>query len=250
MNTLPSVWYSDMKNIGYSEAWNLQEALLAISTGIKMNNRLQADKPPEVPENYLLFCEHPPVYTIGKSGKVEHLLLSRQELEQHGIAFYPNNRGGDITYHGPGQITGYPIFDLEQFVPDIHIYLRNIEEAIILTLKEFDIHAGRLPQYTGVWIEPDTPQARKICAIGIRCSRWVTMHGFAFNVNTDLDYFQHIIPCGIKDKDVTSLQNEVGYALDVDLVKNILKDKFADVFGFKYSDEIPVHGFKLLHNSI
>lgn len=246
MKHTPLVWYKDLANIGYAEAWELQESLLAVSTQTKMNNRLHPDMTPDVPENYLLLCEHPPVYTLGKSGKEEHLLLSKEELKVLGIAFYPNNRGGDITYHGPGQVTGYPIFDLEQFTPDIHIYLRNVEEAVILTLAEFGISAGRYPEYTGVWIEPDSVHARKICAIGIRCSRWVTMHGFAFNINTDLNYFHHIIPCGIKDKDVTSLARELGHPVDMQEVKMILKEKFSEVFGFQYAESQPVKGLHLL----
>jgi lipoyl(octanoyl) transferase len=221
--------------ISYARAWEIQEALLAKSVHQKVQNRDREIEDQERPENYLLFCEHAPVYTLGKSGNPENLLLSEKELAQKGIEYYPNNRGGDITYHGPGQITGYPIFDLEQFTTDINIYLRNIEEAIILTLRDYGVTSSRYPGLTGVWIEPETAQARKICAIGIRCSRWVTMHGFAFNVNTDLSYFSHIIPCGIEDKGVTSLQQEIGHKLDLEEVKEAVRFHLSCVFGYDYS---------------
>ncbi len=221
--------------ISYARDWVSQEALLAKSVHQKVQNRDREIEDQERPENYLLFCEHAPVYTLGKSGNPENLLLSEKELAQKGIEYYPNNRGGDITYHGPGQITGYPIFDLEQFTTDINIYLRNIEEAIILTLRDYGVTASRYPGLTGVWIEPETAQARKICAIGIRCSRWVTMHGFAFNVNTDLSYFSHIIPCGIEDKGVTSLQQEIGHKLDLEEVKEAVRFHMSGVFGYDYS---------------
>jgi lipoyl(octanoyl) transferase len=221
--------------ISYARAWEIQEALLAKSVHQKVQNRDREIEDQERPENYLLFCEHAPVYTLGKSGNPENLLLSEKELAQKGIEYYPNNRGGDITYHGPGQITGYPIFDLEQFTTDINIYLRNIEEAIILTLRDYGVTSSRYPGLTGVWIEPETAQARKICAIGIRCSRWVTMHGFAFNVNTDLSYFSHIIPCGIEDKGVTSLQQEIGHKLDLEEVKEAVRFHMSGVFGYDYA---------------
>ncbi len=221
--------------ISYARAWEIQEALLAKSVHQKVQNRDREIEDQERPENYLLFCEHAPVYTLGKSGNPENLLLSEKELAQKGIEYYPNNRGGDITYHGPGQITGYPIFDLEQFTTDINIYLRNIEEAIILTLRDYGVTSSRYPGLTGVWIEPETAQARKICAIGIRCSRWVTMHGFAFNVNTDLSYFSHIIPCGIEDKGVTSLQKEIGHKLDLEEIKEAVRFHLSCVFGYDYA---------------
>lgn len=248
MNHQPSVWYRDMGRISYEQAWVLQEALLKNSVEIKVENRGRGGDQQIIPGNYLLFCEHNPVYTLGKSGKPEHLLLSEKHLQEAGIEFYPNNRGGDITYHGPGQITGYPIFDLEQFTTDINIYLRNIEEAVILTLAEYGITAGRYPGLTGVWLDPDAEErARKICAIGIRCSRWVTMHGFAFNVNTDLDYFKHIIPCGIEDKGVTSLQAETGRMIDLEEVKGILQEKFAAVFNYSYSPTLNEAALVLLN---
>jgi lipoyl(octanoyl) transferase len=229
------VWFQDMGRISYQSAWTLQEILLKNSVNQKIANRSLGENQQVLPGNYLLFCEHNPVYTLGKSGKAEHLLMTDSELAQAGIEFFPNNRGGDITYHGPGQITGYPIFDLEQFTTDINLYLRNIEEAVILTLAEYGIQAGRYPGLTGVWLDPDNEsRARKICAIGIRCSRWVTMHGFAFNINTDLNYFQQIIPCGIEDKGVSSLQAEMGREIDLSEVKEKLKHNFAQVFGYSY----------------
>lgn len=224
-----------MGKISYQVAWTLQEELLKNSVNQKIVNRSLGETQQVLPGNYLLFCEHNPVYTLGKSGKAEHLLLTEAELEKAGIEFFPNNRGGDITYHGPGQITGYPIFDLEQFTTDINLYLRNIEEAVILTLAEYGIQAGRYPGLTGVWLDPDNDsKARKICAIGIRCSRWVTMHGFAFNINTELNYFKQIIPCGIEDKGVSSLQTELGREIDMSEVKEKLKHNFAQVFGYSY----------------
>lgn len=247
VNQKPAVWYQDMGRISYQKAWALQEELLKNSVQIKVDNRTRGIEQQITPNNFLLFCEHNPVYTLGKSGKSEHLLLNENQLEQAGIEYFPNNRGGDITYHGPGQITGYPIFDLEQFTTDINIYLRNIEEAVILTLAEFGIHASRYPGLTGVWLNPENEEkARKICAIGIRCSRWVTMHGFAFNINTDLEYFKHIVPCGIQDKGVTSLQAEMGQNVNMDEVRKILAKKFVQVFHFTYSQEINENALKLL----
>lgn len=241
MNPEPEVLYFDLRRISYARAWELQESLLQLSVQTKMDNRNHPEAETQTPGNYLLFCEHNPVYTLGKSGKPEHLLLSQEELESKGIEYYPNNRGGDITYHGPGQITGYPIFDLEQFTTDINIYLRNIEEAIILTLRDYSIEAGRYPGLTGVWLDAENEKARKICAIGIRCSRWVTMHGFAFNVNTDLNYFSHIIPCGIEDKGVTSLAAELGHPVDMQEVKEKVRRNFARVFGYHYAEPASVN---------
>lgn len=232
------VWFQDMGKISYQDAWTLQEELLKKSVNQKIENRSLREPQQVLPGNYLLFCEHNPVYTLGKSGKAEHLLMTESELEQAGIEFFPNNRGGDITYHGPGQITGYPIFDLEQFTTDINLYLRNIEEAVILTLAEYGIQAGRYPGLTGVWLDSDNDsKARKICAIGIRCSRWVTMHGFAFNINTDLNYFKQIIPCGIEDKGVSSLQAELGREIELSEVKEKLQNNFAQVFGYSYHSD-------------
>ncbi|NJM25957.1 MAG: lipoyl(octanoyl) transferase LipB, partial [Bacteroidia bacterium] len=182
------------------------------------------------------FCEHPHVYTLGKSGKESNLLVNEDQLKEIHATYYHINRGGDITYHGPGQVVGYPIFDLENFFTDIHRYMRTLEEAVIQTLREYDVEAGRIAGLTGVWIEPGHPErARKICALGVKCSRWVTMHGFAFNVNTDLTYFKHIVPCGIDDKAVTSLKQETGQERDLIEVEEILKAKIAEQFGLEYA---------------
>ncbi|WBA41455.1 lipoyl(octanoyl) transferase LipB [Hymenobacter canadensis] len=200
--------------IGYEAAWAYQEQLLAHTLSVKTHNRqaVEAGHAPQATANYLLLCEHPPVYTLGKSGKPEHLLLDEAGLATHGATFHRINRGGDITYHGPGQLVGYPILDLDNFFTDIHRYLRLLEEAIILTLADYGLRAGRIAGLTGVWFdfEEGAPNPRKICAMGVKCSRWVTMHGFALNVNTDLSYFGHIVPCGITDKAVTSMAQELG----------------------------------------
>ena len=208
----------------YKEAWDRQEAIFADTVKLKteIRNRqvavlASADHPTEeiLTPNYLIFCEHPHVYTLGKSGKPEHLLLDEAGLKEKKAVYYTINRGGDITYHGPGQIVSYPILDLDNFFTDIHLYLRTLEEAIILTLADYGLKAGRYPGYTGVWFDADNERARKICAMGVRCSRWVTMHGLAFNVNPDLDYFKNIVPCGIDDKAVTSMQQELGREVDI-----------------------------------
>ena len=199
--------------VEYLPTWERQETLLADTLAVKTRNRLAeaAGTAPVPTPNHLLFCEHPPTYTLGKSGKPEHLLLDEAGLARHGATFHRINRGGDITYHGPGQLVGYPILDLDNFRPDIHWYLRTLEEAVILTLADYGLTAGRIPGLTGVWLDfGDGPRPRKICALGVKCSRWVTIHGFAFNVNPDLSYFGHIIPCGIPDKAVTSLSQELG----------------------------------------
>ncbi|QJB39872.1 lipoyl(octanoyl) transferase LipB [Chitinophaga oryzae] len=219
----------DLGKIDYQEAWDYQEQLL------KDNVQRKAQAPDQWPKpttNYLLFCEHLPVYTLGKSGHMENLLLSQEELAQQGIGFVPTNRGGDITFHGPGQIVGYPILDLENFFTDIGKYLRCLEEVVIRTLAEYGVTGDRSPGETGVWLDPqDKTKARKICAMGVRCSRWVTMHGFALNVNTPMNYFNNIIPCGIADKQVASLDQEVGREVPVAEVKEKLKKHFAEVFG-------------------
>ncbi|WP_400192515.1 lipoyl(octanoyl) transferase LipB [Hymenobacter sp. B81] len=203
--------------VDYAPAWDLQEQLLAATVAIKTRNRQRegSGEAPEATPNYLLLCEHPPVYTLGKSGKPEHLLLDEAGLAAHGATFHRINRGGDITFHGPGQLVGYPILDLENFRADIHWYLRTLEEAIIQTLAGYGLNAGRIAGLTGVWLDYEEGAAnpRKICAMGVKCSRWVTMHGFALNVNTDLGYFGHIVPCGISDKAVTSLEQELGRAV-------------------------------------
>ena len=179
----------------------------------------------------MIFCEHPHVYTLGKSGSENNLLINETFLQKIGATYVPINRGGDITYHGPGQLVGYPILDLEQFFTDIHKYLRFLEEAIILTIAEYGLKGERYEGFTGVWLDATDPKkARKICAMGVRCSRWVTMHGFAFNVNTNLDYFNYIVPCGIDDKQVTSLQKELGREIDIEEVKTKLKKHIAQLF--------------------
>jgi lipoyl(octanoyl) transferase len=228
----PTVQFEDMGRTRYQAAWDYQEGLLAEGVAVKTENRRQPDAPPALPANYLLFCEHPHVYTLGKSGKMDHLLLNEQQLAEREIDFHKINRGGDITYHGPGQIVGYPIFDLEQFRPDIHDYLRKMEEACILTLADYGITAGRIAGLTGVWLDTEGDDPRKIMAIGVRCSRWITMHGFAFNVNTDLDFFGNIIPCGIDDKGVTSLARELGRPMDIEEVKARLRGHLAGQYGY------------------
>lgn len=207
--------------IPFQEAWDKQEAVFADLIEQKLiNRRLNQEIPTK---NYLVFCQHTPVYTLGKSGSMENLLLSEKELAEHGIEFYKINRGGDITHHGPGQLVVYPIFDLENFFTDIHLYLRTLEEAVINLLKDIGVTAGRYPGYTGVWIEPENNSARKICAMGVKCSRWVTMHGIALNVNNDLNLFNNIIPCGIDDKEVTSISKEIGSEADLNFVMEKLK---------------------------
>jgi len=226
---MQKILFKDLGLIDYKEAWDFQEVVFKNTIDIKIQNRKENTALPT--NNHLFFCEHPHVYTLGKSGNEAHLLLSEAVLKQKGATYYKINRGGDITYHGPGQIVGYPILDLDNFFTDIHKYLRFLEEVIILTLAEFNIEAGRYEGYTGVWLDADNPaKARKICAMGVRCSRWVTMHGFAFNVNPNLDYFDNIIPCGIKDKQVTSLQKELGKKVAIEEVKEKIKKHFTNLF--------------------
>lgn len=220
--------------VDYQEAWDRQESIFAKTLAIKHDNRVNQTTT-ETP-NYLIFTEHPHVYTLGKSGHMEYLLLDEAGLKEKNATFYKINRGGDITYHGPGQIVGYPILDLDNFFTDIHLYLRTLEEAIILTLADYGIEAGRYPGFTGVWLDADNEKARKICAMGVRASRWVTMHGFAFNVNADLNYFGNIVPCGIDDKDVTSMERELGYPVDITEVKNKLKAHLASLFAMEIAD--------------
>ena len=234
------VVFKDWGLIDYKEAWDQQEAIFADTVNLKteIRNRRAATEGDEYQENistpnYLVFCEHPHVYTLGKSGKPEHLLLDEQGLKEKNAAYYLINRGGDITYHGPGQIVCYPILDLDNFFTDIHLYLRTLEEAVILTLADYGLSAGRYPGYTGVWFDADNDKARKICALGVRCSRWVTMHGLAFNVNTNLDYFKNIVPCGIDDKAVTSMQRELGRVVDNNEVKENLKHHISVLFGME-----------------
>lgn len=223
----------DLGNMRYKEAWDLQESLLQEGLAIKGEARGRGLSDPfQLPtSNYLLFVEHPPVYTLGKSGSMENVLISEEDRASKGIEFYPTNRGGDITFHGPGQIVGYPILDLEKWYTDIGKYLRNLEEVIIRVMAHYGLKGDRSKGETGVWLDPDVKgRERKICAMGVRCSRWITMHGFAFNVNTDLDYFGHIVPCGIQDKQVTSLEKELGYKLEMDEVKQLIIKCFSEVF--------------------
>ncbi len=217
----------------YKECWDLQERIFGNTCDIKLENRRRTDgiQTPTIDE--LLFVEHPHVYTLGKSGDMANLLLDEEGLKKAEATFYPINRGGDITYHGPGQIVGYPIFDLDHFFTDIHKFLRYLEEAIIQTLAEYGIQAGRIEGLTGVWLDwNDEKKARKIAALGVKCSRWVTMHGFAFNVNSDLAYFKNIIPCGIDDKEVASMHTELGRAVDIEEVKGVLRAKLAALFEY------------------
>ncbi len=216
--------------IDYQIAWDKQEAILKEKIDLKLSQRkLSAENQTPI-ENHLIFCEHPHVYTLGKSGDIKNLLLDDVSLQKINAKFNTTNRGGDITYHGPGQIVGYPILDLEQFFKDIHKYMRFLEESIIKTLRHFDIKAERNKGLTGVWLDANTSEARKICAMGVRCSRWITMHGFALNVNTDLSYFNNIIPCGINDKKVTSIEKEIDKKMDIEEVKLILKKELCEVF--------------------
>lgn len=216
----------------YQPAWDYQEELLLKNVTLK-REAVTAGKP--VTEagttNYLLFVEHPPVYTLGKSGKEEHVLISEQDRIEKGIQYVKTNRGGDITFHGPEQLVGYPVIDLELFYTDIGRYLRNLEEVIIRVMATYGLKGDRSSGETGVWLDPDIKgKERKICAMGVRCSRWITMHGFAFNVNTDLTYFDHIIPCGIQNKQVTSLEKELGRKVDMEEVKERVRGEFSAVF--------------------
>ena len=222
------VVFQDLGHIDYKQAWDYQEKLFDQIIAIKRQNR--GEETNLETQSYLLFCEHPHVYTLGKSGDEKNLLVNEEYLKSRGATFHKINRGGDITYHGPGQIVGYPILDLENFFTDIHKYLRFLEEAVILTLADYGIESGRSDGETGVWLESGTENARKICALGVRSSRWVTMHGFAFNVNPDLDYFGNIIPCGIVDKSVTSMQQELGEKVDIQEVRDKLKVHLATIF--------------------
>jgi lipoyl(octanoyl) transferase len=249
------VFFRDLGQLGYQDAWDLQEKLLQENVAVKTELRNKMSTPfsdlPPAPSggggaqweqfeseevtpsttHHLLFVEHPPVYTLGKSGDIEHVLISEGERAEKGISFYHTNRGGDITFHGKEQLVGYPILDLERFYTDIGKYLRNLEEVIIATMADYGLKGERSPGETGVWLDAAIPgKERKICAMGIRCSRWITMHGFAFNVNTDLSYFNYIIPCGIQNKQVTSLEKELGRKLDMKEVKERVKVNFERVF--------------------
>ena len=219
----------DLGNKDYKETWDYQESLFEEIVTQKTNNKANGTTLPTT--NYFLFVEHPHVYTLGKSGHIENLLIDEEGLKNKGATFYKINRGGDITYHGPGQIVGYPILDLENFFTDIHKYLRSLEEVIIRTLSDYGLKGERSEGETGVWLDVGTPFARKICAMGVRCSRWVTMHGFALNVNTDLGYFDNIIPCGIRGKAVTSLNVELAKdKVDLEEVKQRILTHFKEIF--------------------
>lgn len=230
MDKKPLVYLHDLGLIDYKEAWDYQETLFKKAIDLKIAKR--NGETDGIPENHLLFCQHPHVFTLGKSGNPENLLLDETELTEQEASYYKINRGGDITYHGPGQLVVYPIFDLEQFFTDIHKYMRFLEEAVIFTLKDFGIESERVDGLTGVWIEGETKNARKICAMGVKSSRWVTMHGIGFNINTDLNFFSHIIPCGIDDKAVTSMQRELGREIDINEVSQILLNHLAKLFDF------------------
>ena len=230
----PVVSFKDLGHAPYKETWDFQEELFERNVQRKLQNRTEGKADGEGTEDVLLFVEHPHVYTLGKSGDAFHLLVSEEKLKEIGATYYPINRGGDITYHGPGQIVGYPLLDLEHFFTDIHKYMRCLEEAIIRTIAHYGITGGRIDGLTGVWLDIDDPKkARKIAALGVKCSRWLTMHGFAFNVNTDLNYFNYIVPCGITDKTVTSLSKELGREMDMEEVKRILLQELAEVFQFE-----------------
>jgi lipoyl(octanoyl) transferase len=241
------VIFRDLGNMAYKTAWDYQESLLQENTRVKSGVRsresinstdsnfndseLRTQNSELSTQHYLLFVEHPPVYTLGKSGNIENVLMSESQLEENGIQFFRTNRGGDITFHGDQQIVGYPILDLEKFYTDIGKYLRNLEEVIIVTLADYGLKGARSAGETGVWLDPDIPgKERKICAMGVRTSRWITMHGFAFNVNTDLSFFNNIIPCGIQNKQVTSLEKELGRKIDFEEAKERVKRNFEKVF--------------------
>lgn len=224
--------------VDYQEAWDYQTKLFNDIVNSKIQNRKVPVEEQQPTDNYFIFCQHPHVYTLGKSGKSEHLLLDEKQLGDKKATFYHINRGGDITYHGPGQIVGYPILDLDNFFTDIHKYLRLIEQAVINTLEKYNINAGRVQGLTGVWLDyDDEKKARKICAIGVKTSRWVTMHGFAFNINADLTYFDHIIPCGIPDKAVTSMKNELGIEVNMEEIKKVLLEELVQLFEMEVTDE-------------
>ena len=236
MEEFKSVIFKDLGRINYKEAWDFQENIFSGVLNSKSENRNRSDDNQVRTTDYLLFAEHNPVYTIGKSGDMKNLLANKNQLEDLGIEFFKINRGGDITYHGPGQLVGYPILNLDHFFTDIHRYLRTLEDVIIDTLFDYGLKGGRISGETGVWLDSETPFARKICAMGVRASRWVTMHGWAFNINTDLKYFQHIIPCGITDKSVTSLNIELGKEIDMLDLKQKVKYHFEKRFEVSLSN--------------
>ena len=231
----PQVELQDLGLIDYKECWDYQTKLFDSSVQLKIKNR----KFPEnkvATKNHLIFCEHPHVYTLGKSGDFKNLLIDGPKRKEKNISFYKINRGGDITYHGPGQLVVYPILDLDYFFSDIHKYLRLLEESVILTLKDYGVEGQRLDGFTGVWVDAEKETPRKICAIGVKCSRWVTMHGIGFNINSNLDYFKHIVPCGIEDKSVTSLRKETNQEIDMEELKLRFKKNFKILFDINWID--------------
>ena len=223
------VQFQDIGRVSYGDAWDFQTELFTETVDLKLANRKHPETAQETSDHFL-FVEHPPVFTLGKSGKMEHLLVDQEQLAKDGFEFFPVNRGGDITYHGPGQIVGYPIIDLDHYFTDIHKYLRYLEEVIIATLADYGLKAGRSDGETGVWLDEGTPFARKMCAMGVKASRWTTMHGFALNVNADLSHFDYIVPCGISDKKVTSLHVELAREVDPQEVKDKIKFYFQKQF--------------------
>jgi lipoyl(octanoyl) transferase len=231
---MQNVAFRDLGLIDYKACWDYQEELFQQVVAVKLSNRDIPQQDQQQTQSTLLFCEHPHVYTLGKSGHESNLLVDEEGLRKIHATYYKINRGGDITYHGPGQLVGYPILDLDNFFTDIHLYLRKLEEVIISVMAEYGLKGDRYPGYTGVWLDPqDDERARKICAMGVRASRWVTMHGWAFNVNTNLDYFSKIVPCGIDDKAVTSMQQELGHEVNMEDVKKLTAHYFEQEFGCK-----------------
>lgn len=230
-------------NQPYKEIWEMQEALLQENVQLKSSGRVSEFGTDGLPQthNHLLFVEHSPVYTLGKSGDMSHVLIDDSERKQRGIDFFKINRGGDITFHGPGQLVGYPILDLDHFKTDLGWYLRSLEEVIILTMGDYGLQGGRSKGETGVWLDAEIPgRERKICALGIRCSRWITMHGFALNVNTDLNYFSYIVPCGIHNKEVTSLKKELGITVDMVQLKKMVLNNFEKVFQVNVTNKLSI----------
>jgi lipoyl(octanoyl) transferase len=225
----------DLGLIDYKQCWDYQTKLFDATVQLKIQNRKFPDNSIST-KNHLIFCEHPHVYTLGKSGDLKNLLIDGQKRKEKNISFYKINRGGDITYHGPGQLVVYPILDLDYFFSDIHKYLRLLEETVILTLQDYGVFGQRLEGFTGVWVDDKKETPRKICAIGVKCSRWVTMHGIGFNINSNLDYFKHIVPCGIEDKSVTSLQKETNQEIDMEELKLRFKKNFKNLFGINWID--------------
>lgn len=232
---MPKVRFIDLGLIPYKEAWDIQQKHFDLLSDAKLKNRKLPENKRIKVENHLYFCEHPHVYTLGRHGDEHHLLLDKEQLENQKIDYFKINRGGDITYHGPGQIVGYPVFDLDTVLTDIGKFLRLIEQAVIDTLAGYGIEGGRIEGLTGVWVDRDDPlKARKICAMGLHISRWVSMHGFALNVNSDIGYFNHIVPCGIADKGVTSMRKELGYEPGIEKVKKTLKENIGQLFNIEW----------------